>query len=61
MIGHTISIHTGKEHIPIYIPDLMVGHKVGEFAPIRTFKGHVIKYKKSKRYVYSFLMRWVFL
>lgn len=49
MIGHTISIHNGKEHIPIYITDLMVGHKLGEFAPTRTFKGHIKKDKKSKR------------
>jgi small subunit ribosomal protein S19 len=49
MIGHTISIHNGKEHIPIYITDLMVGHKIGEFAPTRTFKGHIKKDKKSKR------------
>ena len=49
MIGHTISIHNGKEHIPIFITDLMVGHKLGEFAPTRTFKGHIKKDRKSKR------------
>ena len=40
MIGHTIAIHNGKEHLPIYITDRMVGHKLGEFAPTRTYKGH---------------------
>ena len=40
MIGHTIAIHNGKKHIPIYIQENMIGHKLGEFAPTRTFKGH---------------------
>ncbi len=39
-IGHTIAVHNGKTHIPIYITENMVGHKLGEFAPTRTFKGH---------------------
>lgn len=49
MIGHTIAVHNGREHIPIFIADQMVGHKLGEFAPTRTFRGHVKKDKKSKR------------
>jgi small subunit ribosomal protein S19 len=40
MIGHTLAVHNGKKFIPIYITENMVGHKLGEFAPTRTFKGH---------------------
>ncbi len=40
MIGHTIAIHDGRKHVPIYISEEMVGHKLGEFVPTRTFKGH---------------------
>ena len=40
MIGMTIAVHNGRQHVPVYISDEMVGHKVGEFAPTRTFKGH---------------------
>ncbi|WP_366923259.1 30S ribosomal protein S19 [Metallumcola ferriviriculae] len=39
-VGHTIAVHGGRKHIPIYITEDMVGHKLGEFAPTRTFKGH---------------------
>nr|WGO58795.1 ribosomal protein S19 [Aneura pinguis] len=49
MIGHTIAIHNGREHLPIYITDRMVGHKLGEFALTRTFKGHARNDKKSRR------------
>jgi small subunit ribosomal protein S19 len=49
MIGHTISIHTGKEHLPIYITDRMVGHKLGEFAPTLNFRGHAKNDNKSRR------------
>ena len=49
MIGHTIAVHNGKEHIPVFITDQMVGHKLGEFAPTRTFKGHIKTDKKGKR------------
>nr|UEQ13286.1 ribosomal protein S19 [Chlorella variabilis] len=49
MIGHTVAVHNGREHIPVFITDQMVGHKLGEFAPTRTFRGHVKKDKKSKR------------
>jgi small subunit ribosomal protein S19 len=43
MVGHTIAVHDGRRHIPIYITENMVGHKLGEFAPTRTFRGHVSK------------------
>lgn len=39
-IGHTIAVHDGRKHVPVYITEDMVGHKLGEFAPTRTFKGH---------------------
>jgi small subunit ribosomal protein S19 len=48
MVGLTLAIHNGKQHVPIIITDNMIGHKVGEFAPTRTFKGHVAD-KKAKR------------
>jgi small subunit ribosomal protein S19 len=40
MVGHTIAVHNGHKHIPVYMTEEMVGHKLGEFAPTRTFKGH---------------------
>jgi len=40
MVGHTIAIHNGRQHVPIYMTEQMVGHKLGEFAPTRTFRGH---------------------
>ena len=40
MIGHTIAVHDGRKHVPVFISDQMVGHKLGEFAPTRTFHGH---------------------
>lgn len=49
MIGHTIAVHNGREHVPIFITDQMVGHKLGEFAPTRTFKGHIKKDKRFRR------------
>jgi len=49
MIGHTIAVYNGKEHLPIFITDLMVGHKLGEFALTRTFRSHIKNDKKSKR------------
>nr|UZC37020.1 ribosomal protein S19 [Pteridophyllum racemosum] len=49
MIGHTIAVHNGKEHLPIYITEGMVGHKLGEFAPTRKFQGHTRNDKKSRR------------
>ncbi len=41
MVGHTIAVHDGRRHVPIYITENMVGHKLGEFAPTRTFRGHM--------------------
>jgi small subunit ribosomal protein S19 len=40
MVGHTIAVHNGKSHVPVFISESMVGHKLGEFAPTRTFRGH---------------------
>jgi small subunit ribosomal protein S19 len=40
MVGHTIAVHNGKTHVPVFITESMVGHKLGEFAPTRTFRGH---------------------
>ena len=48
MVGHTIAVHNGRTHVPIYITETMVGHKLGEFAPTRTFKGHIQEGKKRK-------------
>jgi len=49
MVGHTIAVHDGRRHIPIYITENMVGHKLGEFAPTRTFRGHIARERKSRR------------
>jgi len=49
MIGHTIVVHNGRKFIPVYITENMVGHKLGEFAPTRTFRGHGSKTEKSTR------------
>jgi small subunit ribosomal protein S19 len=43
MIGHTLAVHNGKKFIPVYITEQMIGHKLGEFSPTRTFKGHAVK------------------
>jgi small subunit ribosomal protein S19 len=43
MVGHTIAVHNGKKFVPVYVTENMVGHKLGEFAPTRTFKGHAAK------------------
>ena len=43
MIGHTIAVHNGKKFIPVYVTEQMIGHKLGEFAPTRTFKGHSVR------------------
>ena len=40
MVGHTIAVHDGRKHVPVYVTESMVGHKLGEFAPSRTFRGH---------------------
>ncbi len=49
MVGHTIAIHNGRTHVPIFISEQMVGHKLGEFAPTRTFRGHSKSDRKAGR------------
>jgi small subunit ribosomal protein S19 len=49
MIGHTFAVYNGRQHLPVFVSDQMVGHKLGEFAPTRTFKSHIKKDKKGKR------------
>ena len=49
MIGHTIAVHDGRKHVPIYITESMVGHKLGEFAPTRTFRGHAGRKEQAAR------------
>ncbi|GJM40605.1 MAG: 30S ribosomal protein S19 [Ardenticatenaceae bacterium] len=49
MVGHTIAVYDGRRHIPIYVTENMVGHKLGEFAPTRTFRGHISKAEKKGR------------
>lgn len=49
MVGHTIAVHDGRRHVPVYITENMVGHKLGEFAPTRTYRGHIQKEEKRKR------------
>ena len=49
MLGHTIAVHDGRKHIPVFITESMVGHKLGEFSPTRTFRGHVKDDKKGRR------------
>lgn len=46
MVGHTIAVHDGRRHVPIFVTENMVGHKLGEFAPTRTFRGHIMREKK---------------
>jgi small subunit ribosomal protein S19 len=48
MVGHTIAVHDGRRHVPIYITENMVGHRLGEFAPTRTFRGHVAEKRVKK-------------
>ena len=47
MVGHTIAVHNGHKHVPVYVTENMVGHRLGEFAPTRTFRGHIIKERKA--------------
>lgn len=49
MIGHTVAVHNGREHIPVFVTEQMIGHKLGEFSPTRTFRGHVKSDKRSRR------------
>ena len=46
MVGHTIAVHDGRRHVPIYITENMVGNKLGEFAPTRTYRGHLVERKR---------------
>jgi len=46
-VGHTIAVHDGRRHVPIYVTENMVGHKLGEFAPTRTYRGHLVEKKKK--------------
>ncbi|EOB7592858.1 30S ribosomal protein S19 [Staphylococcus aureus] len=48
-IGHTFAVYDGRKHVPVYVTEDMVGHRLGEFAPTRTFKGHVADDKKTRR------------
>ena len=48
MVGHTIGVHDGRKHVPVYVTESMVGHKLGEFSPTRTFRGHAAD-RKGKR------------
>lgn len=47
-VGHTVAVHDGRKHVPVYITEEMVGHKLGEFAPTRTFKGHAGSEKTAR-------------
>ena len=49
MIGLTIAVHNGRQHVPVFVSDQMVGHKLGEFAPTRTYRGHAADKKAKKR------------
>lgn len=49
MLGHTIAVHNGKTHVPVYVTEQMVGHKLGEFAPTRFYRGHAGQDKSAKR------------
>ena len=48
LVGHTIAVHDGRKHVPVYVTESMVGHKLGEFSPTRTFRGHAAD-KKGRR------------
>ncbi|HSO26520.1 MAG TPA: 30S ribosomal protein S19 [Anaerolineales bacterium] len=49
LVGHTVAVHDGRRHVPIYITENMVGHRLGEFAPTRTFRGHLAEKKTARR------------
>nr|YP_010728702.1 ribosomal protein S19 [Phymatolithon calcareum]WEA76887.1 ribosomal protein S19 [Phymatolithon calcareum] len=49
MVGHTIAVHNGKQHFPVFISDQMVGHKLGEFIPTRNFRSHIKNDRRTKR------------
>ena len=48
-VGHTIAVHDGRKHVPVFVSESMVGHKLGEFAPTRTYRGHVKDDRKGRR------------
>ena len=48
-LGHTFAVHDGRKHVPVFVTDAMVGHKLGEFAPTRTYRGHVKDDRKARR------------
>ena len=49
MVGHTIAVHNGKQHFPVFVSDQMVGHKLGEFVPTRNFRSHIKNDRKARR------------
>ena len=49
MVGHTVAVHDGRKHVPVFVTEDMVGHKLGEFAPTRTYRGHAADDKKTRR------------
>ena len=49
MLGHTLAVHDGRKHVPAFVSENMIGHKLGEFAPTRTFKGHIKDDRKARR------------
>jgi small subunit ribosomal protein S19 len=49
MLGHTMAVHDGRKHVPVFVTEAMVGHKLGEFAPTRTFRGHIKDDRRSRR------------
>ncbi len=49
MVGHTIAVHDGRKHVPVFVSEAMVGHKLGEFAPTRTYRGHGDDAKKARK------------
>ena len=49
MLGHTVAVHDGRKHVPVFVTESMVGHKLGEFAPTRTFRGHDKDDRKGRR------------
>ena len=49
MVGHTVAVHDGRRHVPVYITENMVGHKLGEFAPTRLFRGHLGRDRRAVR------------
>jgi small subunit ribosomal protein S19 len=49
MLGHTLAVHDGRKHVPVFVTEAMIGHKLGEFAPTRTFRGHEKDDRKGRR------------